>query len=158
MNNDRLDLGVIVPPGDDPPIPLNDIIPAYQQSCHCCSGGSDEGDFKRAMIQTVNAAPGGVIGDNRAEVVGEDGVVRTVQLTGETRAMIADQATRGDRSMLGEGAVFSDDPEPVPVEQSPGAAGLAGASGCARCDARPNDGCGTSLNEEKEGYGHGHSC
>jgi hypothetical protein len=114
MNNDRLDLGVIVPPGDDPPIPLNDIIPAYQQSCHCCSGGSDEGDFQRAMIETVNAAPGGVIGDNRAEVVGEDGMVRTVQLTGETRAMIADQATRGDRSMLGEGAVFSDDPVPEP--------------------------------------------
>ena len=147
MNNDRLNLGVVVPPGNDPPVPLDDIIPAYQQSCHCCSGGSDEGDFKRAMIETVNAAPGGVIGDE----------------IGETRRMIAGQAMRGDRSMIGEGAVFSDDPEPVPVEQSPeGSEGacwvLAGASGCARCDARPNDGCGTSLNEEKEGYGHGHSC
>lgn len=60
MNNDRLNLGVVVPPGNDPPVPLDNIIPAYQQSCHCCTGG-DGDDFGRAMIQTVNAAPGGVI-------------------------------------------------------------------------------------------------
>lgn len=105
MNNDRLNLGVVVPPGNDPPVPLDDIIPAYQQSCYCCSGGSDGDDFKRGMIQTVNAAPGGVIGDE----------------IGETRRMIGDQALRVDNkgvvtSMI-DGVSFQDDPVVVPAEE-----------------------------------------